>query len=97
MKRRAYCCDASRELYEEYYSRQNGGEIPVFAGRRFQRGHGLGSMPCHAGCRPATIAVPQHVVTRLQASESIPTQKKGNGLQGGQVHCTDAAASRGIK
>ena len=29
MKRRAYCCDASRDLYEEYYSRQNGGEIPV--------------------------------------------------------------------
>ena len=44
MKRRAYCCDASRDMYEEYYSRQNGGEIPVFAGRRFQRGHGLGSI-----------------------------------------------------
>ena len=44
MKRRAYCCDASRDLYEEYYSRQNGGEIPVFAGRQFQRGHGLGSI-----------------------------------------------------
>jgi len=42
MKHRPYCCDASRDLYEEYYSRQNGGEIPVFAGRRFQRGHGLG-------------------------------------------------------
>lgn len=44
MKHRTYCCDASRDLYEEYYSRQNGGEIPVFAGRRFQRGHGLGSI-----------------------------------------------------
>lgn len=44
MKHRAYCCDASRDLYEEYYSRQNGGEIPVFVGRRFQRGHGLGSI-----------------------------------------------------
>lgn len=44
MKRRAYCCDASRDLYEEYYSQQNGGEIPVFAGSRFQRGHGLGSI-----------------------------------------------------
>jgi len=44
MKHRQYCCDASRDLYEEYYSRQNGGEIPVFAGRRFQRGHGLGSI-----------------------------------------------------
>ena len=44
MKRRVYCCDASRDLYEEYYARQNGGEIPVFAGSRFQRGHGLGSI-----------------------------------------------------
>jgi len=44
MKRRVYCCDASRDLYEEYYSRQNGGEIPVFAGSRVQRGHGLGSI-----------------------------------------------------
>ena len=44
MKRRMYCCDASRGLYEEYYSRQNGGEIPVFAGSRVQRGHGLGSI-----------------------------------------------------
>ena len=44
MKHRQYCCDASRDLYAEYYSRQNGGEIPVFAGRRFQRGHGLGSI-----------------------------------------------------
>ena len=44
MKRRVYCCDASRDLYEDYYVRQNGGEIPVFAGRRFQRGHGIGSV-----------------------------------------------------
>jgi len=44
MKHKQYCCDASRDLYEEYYSRQNGGEIPVFVGRRFQRGHGLGSI-----------------------------------------------------
>jgi len=44
MKHRQYCCDASRDLYAEYYSRQNGGEIPVFAGRRFQRGHGLESI-----------------------------------------------------
>jgi len=31
-------------LYEKYYSHQNVGEIPVFAGKRFQRGHGLGSI-----------------------------------------------------
>jgi len=44
MKHRQYCCDATQDLYEEYYSRQNRGEIPLFAGRRFQRGHGLGSI-----------------------------------------------------
>ena len=44
MKHRQYCCDASRDLFEEYYSRQNGGEIPVFAGRRFHRSQGLKSI-----------------------------------------------------
>ena len=44
MKQKVYCCDPTRELYEEYYQRQNGGEIPVFVGRRFQHGHGLGSI-----------------------------------------------------
>jgi len=44
MKRRAYCCDASRHMYEDYYSRQVGGEMPVFAGSSYQRGHGLGSV-----------------------------------------------------
>ena len=44
MKRRAYCCDASRHMYEDYYSRQAGGGMPVFVGSRYQRGHGLGSV-----------------------------------------------------
>ena len=39
-----FCCDASRALYEDYYTRQSGGEIPVFYGARAQRGHGLGSI-----------------------------------------------------
>jgi len=42
MKRRAYC-SATRDLCEDYCARQNGGKIPVFAVRRFQRGHGLGN------------------------------------------------------
>ena len=29
MKHRPYCCEASRDLYENYYAQQNGGEIPV--------------------------------------------------------------------
>jgi len=44
MKHEAYCCDASRNLYRDYYSRQSGGEMPVFAGSSTQRGHGLGSI-----------------------------------------------------
>lgn len=39
-----FCCDASRHMYEDYYSRQTGGEIPVFSGARLQRGHGLGNV-----------------------------------------------------
>ena len=31
-------------MYEDYYSRQVGGEIPVFVGSRHQRGHGIGSV-----------------------------------------------------
>jgi len=44
MKRKTYCCDASRDMYDDYYSWQVGGEIPVFKGSRYQRGHGLGSV-----------------------------------------------------
>ena len=35
MKRKVYCCDGARDLYEEYYHRQNGGEIPVFVDADF--------------------------------------------------------------
>ena len=44
MRRRPYCCDASRRMYEDYYGKQVGGEIPVFRGAKYQRGHGLGSI-----------------------------------------------------
>ena len=44
MVRRQFCCDASRQMYEDYYTRQAGGQIPVFVGARHQRGHGLGSI-----------------------------------------------------
>ena len=42
--RRKFCCDASGQLYDDYYKRQSGGEMPVFSGRRHQRGHGIGSL-----------------------------------------------------
>ena len=46
MRCKTFFCDASRHMYENYYTKQNGGQanIPVFVGRRFQRGHGLGQI-----------------------------------------------------
>ena len=43
MKRR-FCCEASRGMYEDYYTKQSGGQMPVFMGSRYQKGHGLGSI-----------------------------------------------------
>ena len=42
--RKQFYCNASRALYEDYYTRQSGAEVPVFYGARTQRGHGLGSI-----------------------------------------------------
>ena len=40
-----FCCKVSRGMYEDYYLRQSGGgEMPVYIGARFQKGHGLGSI-----------------------------------------------------
>ena len=39
---KAYKCDNC--LYDEYYSRQVGGNLPVFTGSKYQRGHGLGGL-----------------------------------------------------
>lgn len=44
MTRRKYCCDSSRQTYENYYLAQSGDGLPIFVGSRGQRGHGLGSM-----------------------------------------------------
>ena len=42
--RKQYCCENSRLLYENYYTTQAGNGLPIFAGGRNQKGHGLGSM-----------------------------------------------------
>ena len=44
--RKPYCCESSRHLFDQYYSRQQrgGGEFPVYVGRYRQRGHGLGNI-----------------------------------------------------
>ena len=44
MRRKRYCCDASRRMYEDYYTGEVGGNIPVFRGARHQRGRGLGNV-----------------------------------------------------
>ena len=31
-------------MYEDYYTGQMGGNMPVFPGARYQRGHGLGNV-----------------------------------------------------
>ena len=44
--KKKFCCDASRDMYEDYYMQQSGGggAMPGFAGARYQKGHGLGSI-----------------------------------------------------
>ena len=44
--KRPYCCDDSRNIYEQYYDRQQKGrgDFPVYVGRYAQRGHGIGSI-----------------------------------------------------
>jgi len=42
-KPKLHCCDdANKQLYRDYYATQRGGGMPIFAGRRYQRGHGIG-------------------------------------------------------
>ena len=44
--RKPYCCDATRELYEQYYIQQQrgGSDFPIHVGVYRQRGHGIGSI-----------------------------------------------------
>lgn len=46
--KRKFCCDASRNMYEDYYAQQTrpqgGYGVPIFSGYRHQRGHGIGSV-----------------------------------------------------
>ena len=44
--KKSYCCEASKDLYEQYYTRQQkgSGDFPVYVGALTQRGHGLGNI-----------------------------------------------------
>ena len=44
MKLKNFCCEANKDLYEQYYSDQCGSGMPVYQGSQIQRGHGLGSV-----------------------------------------------------
>ena len=42
--KKPFCCEARRALYEDYYTKQSGGELPVFYGARTKREHSIGSV-----------------------------------------------------
>ena len=42
--KKPYCCEASRALYEDYYTKKSGWELPIFYGARTQRGYGIDSV-----------------------------------------------------
>ena len=44
--RKPYCCDATRDIFEQYYVQQQkgGDDFPVHVGAFRQRGHGIGSV-----------------------------------------------------
>lgn len=44
--KKPYCCQASRHLFDQYYTQQQrgGGDFPVYVGRMRQRGHGIGDI-----------------------------------------------------
>ena len=45
--KKPYCCDATRDLYDQYYTNQQkggSGGFPVHVGLYRQRGHGIGSV-----------------------------------------------------
>ena len=41
--RTIYCCHGSKDAYKHYFKKQSGGEMSYFAGRSYQKGHGIGS------------------------------------------------------
>jgi len=42
-----FCCGASRDMYQDYYTGKHqfgSGNMPIFRGAKYQRGHGLGNI-----------------------------------------------------
>ena len=43
--KRPYCCEASRDMYRQYYTNQQDGRgMPIYSGALRQKGHGLGNV-----------------------------------------------------
>jgi len=43
--KRPYCCEASRDMYRQYYVNQQVGRgMPIYSGALRQKGHGLGNV-----------------------------------------------------
>ena len=45
--KKPFCCEASQDLFDQYYTNQQkggGGVFPVYVGRVRQRGHGIGDI-----------------------------------------------------
>jgi len=81
--KKPFCCDANRSMYEDYYARQSGGEMPVFTGTRVQRGHGLGSIFANLKRlaipllkRGAKFLVPRLFKTGMEIADDVMEGKK---------------------
>jgi hypothetical protein len=79
--KRPYCCDESRDLYERYYDRQQKGkgDFPVYVGRHYQQGHGIGSMlsSLHRRILPTLKVVAPHVLMAgVDMIEDVTSGKK---------------------
>jgi hypothetical protein len=79
--KKPYCCDDSRNIYEQYYDRQQRGEgeFPVYVGRYSQRGHCLGNiigslfrriMPVLKAIAPHLLITGASVIEDVRAGKS---------------------------
>jgi hypothetical protein len=83
MMKRPYCCDESREVYEQYYDRRQSGkgEFPVYVGRFTQRVQGIGNINGSLFRRilPALKTVVPHVLrTGANVLEDVAEGKSFN-------------------
>lgn len=82
--KKPFCCESSRNLFEQYYDKQQRGEgdFPVFIGRHSQRGHGLGDifkglmrkiMPIIKGLAPHALRAGANVIDDISSGTNWKT------------------------